>query len=188
MFEVSDELYEVMVNRSSRFDGEYYVGIVSTGIVCFPSCRSRLPKRENVRVYTSVAEAVAAGFRPCKRCKPDNPNRQSPDAELVNRTTAIMHERMAEHITLESLADELNVSPYHLQRTFKRFTGISPAEQLTAFRMDRAKALLGQKGASISDVAQQVGYQSNSHFASTFTRYTGTAPAEYRQQAEGVRR
>ena len=85
MAEVSDELYGAMSARDPRFDGRYYVGIVSTGIVCFPSCRSRLPRRENVRVYASLADALRAGFRPCKRCRPDSPRRQSPDAEMANR-------------------------------------------------------------------------------------------------------
>lgn len=71
--EVTEDLYEAIQNNSKKFDGQYYIGIRTTGIVCFPSCRSRVPKKENVRVFTSYLEAIHAGFRACKRCKPDYP-------------------------------------------------------------------------------------------------------------------
>lgn len=180
MLGVTDELYETMQQRDTRFDGALFIGIVTTGIVCFPSCRSRLPKRENVRVYVSLEEALQAGFRPCKRCKPDNPKRQSPDAEVANLVLEILNSRFSETLTLQSLADELNMSPYHLQRTFKRFTGLSPAKKLQHIRMDHARRLLHTTEATVTEVAEAVGFRSVSHFTATFRRELGVLPKEFR--------
>ncbi len=185
--EPSDELYETMVKRSARFDGRYYVGIVSTGIVCFPSCRSRLPKRENVCVYSSLEEAVQAGFRPCKRCRPDHPDRHSPDAEIAHGVMGILHTRLEEPLTLTLLAAELNMSPYHLQRIFKRVTGLSPARQLLMIRMDKARRLLAESDQEIGEVAREVGFRSSSHFSVTFKKEAGVSPQAYRIQKGDLR-
>lgn len=169
-----------MVRRDSKFDGKWYIGIVSTGIVCFPSCRSRLPKRENVRVYASLEEALQAGFRPCKRCKPDNPKHHSPDAEVANRVLEILNSRFHEAVTLQSLADELAMSPYHLQRVFKRFRGVSPAGELQRLRMERAREYLRTTDHAIGDIALTVGYQSGPHFSAMFRKKFGINPNNYR--------
>jgi AraC family transcriptional regulator of adaptative response / methylphosphotriester-DNA alkyltransferase methyltransferase len=187
---VTDELYETMIRRDTKFDGKWYIGIVSTGIVCFPSCRSRLPKRENVRVFATLEDALRAGFRPCKRCKPDHPLGQSPDAEVANRVMEIIECRFHESLTLNALADELNMSPYHLQRTFKRFTGVSPAAELQRVRLQRAKERLETTDVPIRDIARRVGYQSASHFSATFRKAFGVSPNDYRSalKNESVRR
>ncbi|WDL98540.1 bifunctional transcriptional activator/DNA repair enzyme AdaA [Alicyclobacillus sp. ALC3] len=180
MQDVTDELYETMKRRDTNFDGQLYIGIVSTGIVCFPSCRSRLPNRENVRVFPGLDEALRAGFRPCKRCKPDNPKQMSPDAEIANRVLEILTSRYQEALTLQELADELNVSPYHLQRTFKRFTGHSPAGGLRRIRMQRAQDYLRTTADSVGAIALRVGYESASHFSATFRKEFGICPHDYR--------
>lgn len=181
MLEVSDELYETMQKRDRTFDGTYFVGIVSTGIVCFPSCKSRIPNRENVRAYATLADALKDGFRPCKRCKPDNPDRQSPESTLAHCVVALYKQHWQEPWTLTSLASELKISPYHLQRTFKRVTGISPAQQLQQIRMDQAQQLLASGQTSIREVARAVGFRSSSHFSAAFQKMLGTTPAEYRK-------
>ena len=178
--EVTDELYEVMTRREPTFDGRLYVGIVSTGIVCYPSCRSRLPKRENVRVYASLEAALAAGFRPCKRCKPDGTERQSPDAEMVRRVGELIAERFAEPLTLPILAAELNISPFHLQRTFKRFTNKSPIRQLQETRLTQARTWLTEEEWSIGEIAKRVGFRSVSHFSAMFQKEFGIAPSVFR--------
>ena len=115
---VNDHIMDQKV-CDTRFDGRLYVGVVSTHIVCFPSCQSRLPKRENVRVFTTVADAMRHGFRPCKRCKPDTLN-IAPDTDLAQQVMNIVQHRYHEPLTLHQLADDLKVGPYHLQRLFKR--------------------------------------------------------------------
>jgi AraC family transcriptional regulator, regulatory protein of adaptative response / methylphosphotriester-DNA alkyltransferase methyltransferase len=180
--DVSDELYAVMIKRASTFDGKLYIGITSTGIVCFPSCRSRLPKRENVRVYGSLDDAIQAGFRPCKRCKPDNPQNHSPDAEIAKCVLALIAHRYHEPLTLAVMAEALNVSPYHLQRIVKRHTNLSPARHLLATRMERAKELLCSEDLPIQEVAKGVGFRSVSHFSGTFQKEVGITPSAFRLQ------
>lgn len=180
--EVCDELYEVMKKREPTFDGRLYVGIVSTGIVCYPSCRSRLPKRENVRVYASFEAALTAGFRSCKRCKPDSPERGTPDAEIVRRVRELISVRFAEPLTLPMLATELNMSPYHLQRTFKRFTSKSPTRQLQETRLERARVWLMEEEWSINEIAKRVGFRSVSHFSTVFHKEFGVTPMVFRSE------
>lgn len=185
--EVSDEIYETLQKRDTKFDGIYYVGIHTTGIVCFPSCKSRLPKRENVRVFATLAQAIEAGFRPCKRCQPDHPNRLSPDAVIAESLLGLLRERLDEPWTLDLLAKQMNMSPYHLQRTYKRYTGISPAAQLRQMRMKQAKAWLLSGRHSVGEVAVAIGFRSVSHFARVFQSETGMTPTAYQKaQEEGL--
>jgi AraC family transcriptional regulator of adaptative response / methylphosphotriester-DNA alkyltransferase methyltransferase len=174
-------LYEAIVNHDTKFDGHYYIGIVTTGIFCFPSCRSRTPRPENIRIYRNMEEAKKAGFRPCKRCRPDNPNRHGPDAEITHRVIDIIQRRYRESLTLSDLAEELNISKYHLQRVFKRFSGITPSEQLLNTRMNEAKELLRNKEWTIAEIAKLVGFRSTSHFSSVFQKRMGCAPKEFRE-------
>lgn len=185
---VSEALYAAMRQHDTVFDGHLYVGIVSTGIVCFPSCRSRLPKRENVRVFSTFQVAVQAGFRPCKRCKPDSPRRLSPDAEVVRQVEAILVEQMPQPITLQGLADALHLSPYHLLRVYKRLTGVSPARRLQQLRMHQAKQLLTKEDLLIETIAKQIGLRSASHFSTVFQRETGLTPSAFRHTQRATTR
>ncbi|MFE6799737.1 bifunctional transcriptional activator/DNA repair enzyme AdaA [Paenibacillus chitinolyticus] len=175
-------VYETILSRDTRHDGQYYVGITSTGIFCRPSCRSRTPKPENVRVYDSIERALDAGFRPCKRCKPENPSPHGPDAELAETVLGLIRTRYGENLTLHGLASELNISPYHLQRTFKRTTGISPSRQLLLTRMEEAKHRLARSEQPIGEIAAAVGFRSASHFSAVFHKTAGCTPNEFREQ------
>ncbi|MGP4078764.1 bifunctional transcriptional activator/DNA repair enzyme AdaA [Pseudalkalibacillus sp. R45] len=173
-------VYETILKRDTRYDGRYYVGIVTTGIFCRPSCRSRTPKPENVRVFKSIEEAQEAGFRACKRCRPENPGKHGPDAEIVQRVNTMIEKNFAQNLTLERMASELLMSPYHLQRVFKRMTGNTPSKMLLQKRMEKAKSLLTDQNSSISEIAKHVGYSSVSHFSSAFKKMTGCTPIQYR--------
>jgi AraC family transcriptional regulator of adaptative response / methylphosphotriester-DNA alkyltransferase methyltransferase len=179
--ELFQSVYEAILRRDTRYDGRYYIGIVTTGIFCRPSCRSRIPKPENVRVYPSIEEARQAGFRPCKRCRPDSPGQDGPDAELAHTVAALIQRRYPENLTLGTMATELNISPYHLQRVFKRTTGTTPAKLLLRTRMDAAKRSLVQQELPIAEIGAAVGFRSASHFSSVFLNTVGCSPHEYRE-------
>ncbi|SFT00425.1 bifunctional transcriptional activator/DNA repair enzyme AdaA [Marininema halotolerans] len=178
-------VYETILQRDTRYDGQYYVGIVSTGIFCRPSCRSRTPKPENVRVYPSMDEARQAGFRPCKRCRPDHPSPHGPDAKLAQTIKGLIQQRYQENWTLTIFADELKISPYHLQRVFRRVTGTTPAKELLHTRVTVAKQLLSQSHSSITSIAKKVGYQNTSHFSAVFKKNVGCTPQEFRENGTG---
>ncbi|WP_349408469.1 bifunctional transcriptional activator/DNA repair enzyme AdaA [Pseudalkalibacillus sp. SCS-8] len=180
--DVFQSVYETMMERDTRFDGIYYVGIRSTGIVCRPSCRSRLPKRENVSLYTSVEEALQAGFRPCKRCKPENPGHLGPDAEMVAAVQNIINRQYREPLTLKDIAQHLNVSPYHLHRVVKRSTGETPSALLVRKRLEKAVELFYDSQQTIAKISGKVGFKSPSHFSAVFKKMKGCSPNEYRQK------
>ncbi|MDB5084568.1 MAG: helix-turn-helix protein [Bacilli bacterium] len=173
-------VYETILRRDTRYDGIYYVGIRSTGIFCRPSCRSRIPKPENVQVYSSIEEARWAGFRPCKRCRPDSPSLEGPDAEIARAVTDLIENRYPGNLTLGEMAAAINISPYHLQRVFKRTTGTTPAKQLLHTRMEAAKRFLVQNEQAIAEIAVEVGFRSVSHFSVVFQKTVGCTPNEYR--------
>lgn len=180
--EIFQAVYETILSRDTRHDGIYYVAIKTTGIYCRPSCRSRTPRPENVRVYTSVEEASAAGYRPCKRCRPDNPDPHGPDMQMAQAVIELIQKRYGENLTLSELAAELKVSPYHLQRVFKRTTGHTPAKQLLQTRMSEAKRLLTATELPIAELAAQVGFRTASHFTAVFKKEAGCTPHEYREK------
>src|SRR5690606_38923193 len=123
-------MLEAFEARDRSQDGRFVVAVTTTGIYCRPSCPARRPRAENVRFFADEASAAAAGFRPCKRCKPDEAAR---DEQAVR--TAIEAIRMAEApLPLERIAALAGYSPTHFQRVFKRRTGLSPAGYARALR------------------------------------------------------
>ncbi|AFC31421.1 AdaA [Paenibacillus mucilaginosus 3016] len=92
--ELFDRIYETIANKEDTYDGVYYTGVLTTRIVCRPSCRARTPKKENIRLYPSVEAAIQAGFRPCKRCKPEAPGPHGPDRALAAQVDALIATRL----------------------------------------------------------------------------------------------
>lgn len=177
---MDEQLWDAIVNCKATFDGRYYYGVITTGIYCRPSCRSRTPSRENVLVFGSISEAAAHGFRPCKRCCPDDDS-QGPDAALIELAKKIIEQRYQDALTLKVLARELAISPYHLHRTFKRLTGTTPAGYVLAIRLQAAKAALRSEATkSVTDAARTAGFRSATHFSTMFRQKTGYSPSRYR--------
>jgi len=178
---MNEALWKAIVNCETTFDGKYYYGVITTGIFCRPSCRSRTPNIRNVRIFRSVDEAIFSGFRPCKRCLPDQ-GPLGPDAELVEDVKKMIHTRYYEKLTLAQLSGEVTISPYHLHRIFKRYTGMTPAEYLLQFRIKAAKqALKDHQHNTITEIALAIGFNSLSHFSSVFQKMTGQTPSEFRK-------
>ncbi|MGE5553343.1 MAG: bifunctional transcriptional activator/DNA repair enzyme AdaA [Betaproteobacteria bacterium] len=177
---MTEEHWQAIVSCDGRYDGQFVYGVTTTGVFCRPSCRSKTPLRQNVRVFGSVREALGAGFRPCKRCRPDRPGEPSPEDSLVGEALRLISVHFAEDLTLRELAARLFVSPFHLQRVFKRVVGFSPAQYLTRQRIEAARALLADSGLSITAVALSVGFKNPAHFSAVFHRAVGCPPSAYR--------
>ncbi|AFH63760.1 bifunctional transcriptional activator/DNA repair enzyme AdaA [Paenibacillus caseinilyticus] len=182
--ELFDRIYETIANKEDTYDGVYYTGVLTTRIVCRPSCRARTPKKENIRLYPSVEAAIQAGFRPCKRCKPEAPGPHGPDRALAAQVDALIAQGYGGQLTLKTLAEQLAVSPFHLQRTYKRVTGHSPAVQLQRVRLQAARELLADPSVSMAEAGAAIGFRSPSHFAVWFRQETGLSPTEYRERHE----
>ncbi|MEH6789112.1 bifunctional DNA-binding transcriptional regulator/O6-methylguanine-DNA methyltransferase Ada [Parasphingorhabdus sp.] len=165
--------------RDRSFDGKFFTGVLSTGIYCRPSCAARHPRRENVRFFVTAEQAEAAGLRACLRCRPNDVARDEAAVKLV-----IDAVRTAETAPrLEELADLTGYSPAHLQRIFKRETGLSPAAYARALRTERVKdALAG--GASVTEAIYDAGYGSASRFYEE--RKMGMKPSVWKNGGAGA--
>ncbi|WP_374711290.1 Ada metal-binding domain-containing protein [Symbiobacterium terraclitae] len=177
-------LYQAVLRADASADGRFFFAVRTTGVFCYPSCSCRKPRRENVRFFASAGAAVAAGFRPCKRCRPDlGGGVRGYEAALVQRalTLALRHGP-------SGMARELSVSLPHLNRLFRRHLGGSVRQCVLRLRAERAAALL-DAGASPLEAADACGFRSLSAFYAAFRRVHGMAPGEYRSRhhKEGAR-
>lgn len=176
---MNDESWQAIVLSDVSYDSKFYYGVITTGIYCRPSCKSRVPLRTNVRIFENHLQAIAENFRPCKRCKPDGG--RLPIEEWVAQIVQVINIRYAEALTLGKLAELFHGSPYHLQRTFKRIQGMSPAAYILQIRMNKACQLLSQTELPITDIAFAVGIPNTSHFSTQFLNQTGRTPTNYRK-------
>lgn len=181
---VHEAIWQAIVDCDPAFDGQYFYGVISTGIFCRPSCKSRTPKEHNIRLFQSVGDARLAGFRPCKRCRPEEQS-VGPDQQLIAEAKAILNRRYRDPLTLDVLAQDLAISPYHLHRVFRRVTGMTPANYLLEKRIEVARAALESHSRTITDIALEVGFKSASHFSTVFQRLTGLSPSAYRSSHVG---
>jgi AraC family transcriptional regulator of adaptative response/methylated-DNA-[protein]-cysteine methyltransferase len=173
------------MGRDSRMDGFFFYAVVSTGVYCRPSCPSRRPRRVNVVFFREREAAERAGFRPCLRCKPNTPVGAHPHAELVNRVCRYIESNLDAPLTLGALGRRLGVSPFHLQRTFKSLTGITPRAYADARRLEVMKTGL-RRGDSVTRAMVDAGYSSSSRLYERTASQLGMAPRQYRNQAAGV--
>ena len=178
---LTDEIWQAIVGNNAAYDGRFFYAVRTTGIFCRPSCRSKPPKRDNVQLFEHAEQALAARYRPCKRCKPTG--LRLPDEEWIGWLTAYIEEHYQEELTLEALAEISHGSPYHLHRTFKRITGLTPTLYLQHLRIDKAKAQLIETAHPIAVIGMQVGLHSTPYFVTLFKKLTGNTPARYRQLA-----
>ncbi|UJF34003.1 methylated-DNA--[protein]-cysteine S-methyltransferase [Paenibacillus hexagrammi] len=165
---MTNEQWKAIAENDASYDGRFYYAVTTTGIFCRPSCKSRLPRREHVRVYATVREALSDSFRPCKRCKPDS--RYLPEEEWAQRIAELIDRRYAEGITLSMLAEYFYASSFHLQRTFKKVKGMSPLAYLQETRIRAAQRLLITTDLPITSISMQVGVVNAAHFATLFQK------------------
>ena len=182
-----DEAYwRAVLDRDTRFDGKVFFAVRSTGIYCRPSCPARRPRREQVVFFRMPEAAERAGFRSCLRCRPRNAAIPDPQVEMVRRTCLYIERHIDELPTLEDLSAHTGVSPYHLQRVFKRLAGITPRQYAEAMRLDQFKAGV-KKGATVTGAMYEAGYGSSSRLYERAPSQLGMTPADYRRGGKGVR-
>ena len=169
--------WEAIQARDISKDGQFYYAVTSTGVFCRPSCPSRRPRRDRVRFFITSDDAQAAGFRPCRRCRP----LETPLAEVV----AYLDGHVDERVTLEDLAGVARLSPTHLQRRFKALYGLSPSAYLRARRAERLKSGL-RESASVTNAMLDAGYGSSSRLYEQGAAALGMTPREYRARGRGV--
>jgi AraC family transcriptional regulator, regulatory protein of adaptative response / methylphosphotriester-DNA alkyltransferase methyltransferase len=179
---MTNEKWQAIIDNDASYNNQFFYAVKTTGIFCKPSCKSRIPKKENVRIFLNAEQALRANFRPCKRCKPTN--ERLPDSEWVSLITEYIDKNFIEKLTLEKLANITHGSPYHLHRTFKKIKGITPVEYIQQVRLNAAKEYLIHTNKAIADLAICVGMPNASYFITLFKKKTGQTPAQFRQMSK----
>ncbi len=182
----SDRFWQAIEAEDPRFDGWVFCGVKTTGIYCRPSCPARTPKRENVRFFATAAAAQAAGFRACKRCRPDaTPG--SPDwdlrADLVGRAMRLIADGVVDREGVGGLAGRLGYTERHVHRQLVATVGAGPLALARAQRAQTARILLETTVVPITGVAFAAGFQSVRQFNATVREVFATAPRELRARA-----
>jgi AraC family transcriptional regulator of adaptative response / DNA-3-methyladenine glycosylase II len=175
--------YRAVSGRDPRYDGRLYLGVTSTGVYCRPSCPARTPRHENCRYYRSAAAAVAAGFRACRRCRPDAlPGSREWDAraDLAAQALRAIALGVVDEVGVDGLAARLHVSPRHLQRVVVAEMGAGPAQIARSRRAQLARHLLDETTLPMADVAFAAGFASVRQFNDVMRATFGTTPRELR--------
>lgn len=170
--------------RDPTWDGRFVYGVTSTRIFCRPSCPSRRPRRDRMRVFATPTDAEAAGFRACRRCRPVTQGPTAGEA-AVHRALAYLNEHVEERVRLSDLARVTGQSAWHLQRTFRKLVGLSPREYLATRRADRLRAGLRQES-SVSRATYEAGFGSSSRVYEGAPRFLGMTPGTFRRGGAGM--
>ncbi|MDP4023521.1 bifunctional DNA-binding transcriptional regulator/O6-methylguanine-DNA methyltransferase Ada [Methylobacterium sp. NEAU 140] len=182
---VTAERWAALAARDARADGRFVYAVRTTGVYCRPSCPSRAAKPENVSFHAGPAEAEAAGFRPCRRCRPDEPGLAERRAEAVARACRLID--AAETLPgLDALAKAAGLSAFHFHRVFRAVTGVTPRAYAAARRAARVADGLSGAG-SVTEAVYEAGYGAASRFYAEAPARLGMAPAAYRRGGAGAR-
>ena len=183
----ADSAYLALKARDARFDGRLFVGVTSTGVYCRPVCRVRTPMRQNCRFFDTRAQAEAAAFRPCMKCRPEI----APGLSLMDssRTLADTAARWIEHavhsgepVLLTDLASRLGVTDRHLRRIFLAAHGVGPQDYITTQRLLLAKQLLTDTQQPITQIALSSGFESLRRFNAAFVERYRFNPTQLRKR------
>ena len=174
----NDTRWAAVVARNAEADGTFYYSVRTTGVYCRPSCAARLAKPEHVQFHATCEDAERAGFRPCKRCKPNQPSLAEQHAEAVAKACRLIAEA-EETPDLEALAAHVGMSSYHFHRGFKSVTGLTPHDYAVANRANRVRNKLCQSD-TVTDAIYDAGYNSSGRFYEISDQVLGMTPSKFR--------
>ena len=178
--------WHAVERRDRRSDGSFVYAVRSTRVYCKPSCPSRRPSRVNVRFFLTCDDAERAGYRPCLRCRPAEERAASATDAALERARIYLNQHDDRPVPLAELAEHAGVSPWHLQRSFKRVFGVSPKAYQDARRVGQFKSRL-RAGDTVSRATYKAGFGSSSRVYERSGALLGMTPAAYRRGGAGVR-
>jgi len=181
-----DDRWRAVAARDSSFDGDFVFAVRSTGVYCRPSCPARRPDPRNVTFFRLPEAAEAAGFRSCRRCRPRDAPARVLQAAWIRRVCRHIQEGGGRPVRLSDLAGRAGMSPDHLQRSFKRATGLTPKQYAEALRLAALKRRL-KEGDPVSEAIYEAGYGSSSRMYEKAPAQLGMTPAAYRRGGRGMR-
>ncbi len=171
------------LRRDARFDGLFFTAVRTTGIYCRPVCPVKQPLTRNVRYYPTAAAAERAGYRPCLRCRPESAPfcpAWNGTRSTVERALRLIAQGALDRGSVADLADQLGVGARHLARLFEQHVGASPVETAKSVRLQRAKRLLDETDAGITEIAFRAGFGSVRRFNAAFRELYGRPPSALR--------
>lgn len=185
MKQIEEMRWAAVRARDTRESGKFVYAVKTTGIFCRPGCSSRLPKRENTEFFGAAADAVKAGYRPCKRCRPE----ATPVSEdYTNAVTEACCQIISSTTTvsLDELAKGVNMSPGHFHRLFKKITGITPKEFSSSIQSGRFLNALDE-GRGVTEAIYEAGYSSPGRAYEQLKKHTSITPGEYSKGSPGLK-
>ncbi|NKB31484.1 MAG: helix-turn-helix domain-containing protein [Pseudomonadales bacterium] len=180
-----DDYEDARQCRDPRFDGRFFVGVLTTGIYCRPVCPVRIPKKENVQLYKTAAGASAAGFRPCLRCRPESsPGTPawSGSSWKVSRALQLIDQGFLDEGSVDELSDQIAVGPRQLSRLFQNHLGASPVEVAQTRRLHFAKKLIDETNMPLSEICFAAGFGSIRRFNAVFNKTYERSPKQLRDK------
>ena len=184
LFASEEERWAAMVRRDRAADDQFYYSVSTTGVYCRPSCAARLPLREHVRFYATCAQAEAAGFRPCKRCRPNEARLEERQAAAITKACRLI-EQSDEAPDLDALAAAAGISRFHFHRVFKSITGVTPKAYAAAHRSKRVRRELG-RAQTVTDAIYEAGFNSSGRFYANSSKMLGMTPRDFRAGGAGA--
>jgi len=182
--QTDDDRWQAVIDRDPAADGLFFYSVRTTGVFCRNVCPARLALRRNVRFHNTCSDAQAAGFRPCKRCRPTEETQSQRHAVAVARACRII-EAADQPPTLNELATEIGLSPHHFHRLFKSQTGVTPKAYAAAHRTARVRDELSQS-ATVTEAIYGAGFQSSSRFYESSSKTLGMTPKTFRSGGPGT--
>lgn len=179
-----DQFWQAVEARNHRYDGAFVYAVRSTGVYCRPSCPSRRPRRERVVFFRTPDAAENEGFRACIRCNPRNAPGAA-ESRLIRQACRLMEQESDDPIRIASVARQLGVSPFRLQRIFRRMIGINPGAYVRSVRLRRFKTQL-REGGNVTSALYEAGYGSSSRLYEHSNGDLGMTPATYGRGGQGM--
>lgn len=183
-FAAEAERWEAVLRHDRAADGHFFYAVLTTGVYCRPSCASRRPRRENIRFYNTQAEAQRAGYRPCKRCRPDAQGPAEHQAEAVAKACRLI-ETAETMPSLDELAAAAGMSRFHFHRIFKEATGVTPKAYAAAHRVNRLREELPRSN-TVTEAIYGAGYNSSGRFYAGSAEVLGMTPKNFRTGGDGA--
>jgi len=178
VYATDEDRWAAVVRGDQNADGIFYYAVRTTGVYCRPGCAARLAHRENVSFHPTCADAERAGFRPCKRCRPDGPPMAARNAAMVADACRLI-ERSEDMPSLDALAKESGLSRYHFHRVFKAIAGVTPKAYAMAHRAGRVRDQL-PRADTVTEAIYGAGFNSAGRFYAASCGILGMTPANFR--------
>ncbi|MBJ9237796.1 bifunctional DNA-binding transcriptional regulator/O6-methylguanine-DNA methyltransferase Ada [Citrobacter braakii] len=178
-----DDRWQSVVDRDVAADGQFVFAVQTTGIFCRPSCRAKHALRKNVSFFADARQALAAGFRPCKRCQPDKDSAQQHRLEKIAHACQLLEQESP--LTLDELAQQVAMSPYHLHRLFKATTGMTPKAWQQSWRARRLRDALA-KGVPVTQAIFNAGFPDSSSYYRKADQTLGMTAKQFRKGGDNV--